>query len=155
MGEWTEAHRSLVEPKDCDYNNHMNVSGYFERFSNATMYYLAMAGASHGEVVERGLGLASIATTLRYFSEVVHTDPVRVESAVLKLGRSSIHHAHRLLNARTGELSATALYSEVLIDLDARSSTAWPDDLRAQLEPLIVEIDDEQRALFEPIYPPR
>ena len=153
MAEWVETHRSMIEPHDCDFNNHMNVMGYFSRFCNAGGYLLALAGASHGEAVEKGLGLGTISNTIRYFDEVVHTDQVIINSAVFKIGRSSIHHGHRLVNVKTGTLSATCIFSEVLFGLESRSSTPWPADIRLRLDNITVELNDEQRAEYGAIYP--
>ena len=101
----------------------MNVVGYFNRFCNAGLYLLSLAGAGHGQVIERGLGLGTISNTIRYFDEVVHNDGVLVTSAIFQLGRTSIHYGHKMLNARTGTLCATATFSEVLFGLESRSST--------------------------------
>ena len=153
VGEWVESHRSLIEPHDCDFNNHMNVMGYFSRFCNAGGYLLAQAGASHGEAIELGLGVGTISNTIRYFEEVVHTDQVMINSAVFKIGRSSIHHGHRLMNVKSGALSATCIFSEVLFGLESRASTPWPADIRARLEDRVIELNDDQRAEYGSVYP--
>ena len=153
MGEWVESHRSLVEPHDCDFNNHMNVMGSFSRFCNAGGYLLAEAGASHGEAIELSLGLGTISNTIRYFDEVVHTDQVMINSAVFKIGRSSIHHGHRLINVKSGTLSATCIFSEVLFGLDSRASTPWPSDIRTRLEDRVIELSEAERTDYGSVYP--
>ena len=153
MAAWIESHRSMVQPQDCDFNNHMNVECYYSRFCNAGGYFLGLAGIYHGQVLNLGLGIGTISNTVRYFNELVHADQLIVMSAVFRLGASSIHYGHRMLNAKTKALSATATFSEVLFDLETRQSTPWTDDMRLRIAPLTVALDDEEKTQFAAVYP--
>jgi acyl-CoA thioesterase FadM len=55
-----------------------------------------------------------------------------VTSGLMHLGTSSVRMVHRVSDAKTRRLLATLRQSGVHFDLEARRSTAIPDDLRAK-----------------------
>jgi acyl-CoA thioester hydrolase len=68
---------------------------------------------------------ASFARPLRF------NDPVEVELAVTRLGRSSVEY--RLAISAEGGVAAEGSVKTVLIDRGTGRAVAWPDEIRAQL----------------------
>ena len=120
MGEWIESNRGIVGPEDCDVNRHMNVIGYFEQFCEASGYLLKRVGLYYSDVVEIGYGMGSIINTIRYRSELVDGDPYIIQSAFIRLGRSSVRFVHKMMNETTGELSASSDHSKTRSGLELK-----------------------------------
>ena len=59
-------------------------------------------------------------------------DLVRVQSALVHVGNSSLRLFHRMTNARTGVQVATLEQSGVHLDREARRSVPLPDGLRSK-----------------------
>ena len=108
MGQWIESIRGIVGPEDCDVNRHMNVRGYFEQFGEASGYLLKRVGLYYSDVVESGCGMGTVVNTIRYRSELVDGDPYVIQSAFVRIGRSSVRYVHKMINETTGELSASS-----------------------------------------------
>jgi len=65
-------------------------------------------------------------------------DPVRVQSALLHVGTSSLRLLHVMTNERNGERVATLEQLGVHLDMDARKSTPLSDELRARARAVLV-----------------
>ena len=148
MGEWIESNRGIVGPEDCDVNRHMNVIGYFEQFCEASGYLLKRVGLYYSDVVEIGYGMGSIINTIRYRSELVDGDPYIIQSAFIRLGRSSVRFVHKMMNETTGELSASSDHTEALFDLNARASVPLNEEMRAEVEAMLVTLSREDAEWF-------
>ena len=148
MSRWTETHRGIVLPEDCDVNEHMNVKGYFDRFGIAAGYLLKHAGLYYGDVVRSGYGVGTVANTIRYRREVVDGDTFVIVSAFVRLGRSSFRHVHKMMREHDGELSATSDLTEVLFDLRARVSAPLSEAMRAGIEAGLVTLSAEDARWF-------
>ena len=46
-----------------------------------------------------------------------------------------------------------AVFSEVLFGLDSRSSTPWPEQLRALFESMVVTLSEDETAQFAAVFP--
>ena len=148
MSRWTETHRGIVRPEDCDVNRHMNVKGYFDRFGSASGYLLKLAGLYYSDVVRSGHGVGTVANTIRYRRELVDGDAYVIRSAFLRLGRSSFRYAHKMIRVSDGELSASSDMTEVLFDLCARASASLSAEMRAGVEAKLVTLSEEDARWF-------
>ena len=153
MGRWIETQRGIVAPGDCDVNRHMNVRGYFERFDNASGYLLKQAGLYYGEVAATGRGVGTVVNTIRYHRELVDGDPYVIESAFVRLGRSSFRYVHRMIDGKRGALSASSDLTEVLFSLDSRASVPLDGDMRARIATMLVTLSGEEERRFGPAPP--
>ena len=149
MADWIESQRGIIGKDDCDVNRHMNVTGYFSRFGEASGYLLSLGGVYYGDLVALGFGLGTVVNTLRYSSELVDGDRYLIESAVIRLGNTSIRYVHKMIIGASGKLSASADFVEALFDFKTRRSTPWTDAMRARLEPLVVTLSDADQAWFD------
>ena len=148
MSRWTETQRGIVRPEDCDVNRHMNVRGYFDCFGSASAYLLKQAGLYYGDVVAWGYGVGTVANTIRYRRELVDGDAYVIESAFLRVGRSSFRHVHKMTRVSDGELAATSDLTEVLFDLRVRASTPLTGEMRAGIEARLVTLSEEDARCF-------
>ena len=148
MSRWTETHRGIVRPEDCDLNRHMNVKGFFDRFGSASGYLLKQAGLYYSDVVRSGYGVGTVANTIRYRRELVDGDAYVIESAFVRLGRSSFRHVHKMVRVSDALLSASSDMTEVLFDLHARASAPLSGEMRAGIEARLVILSEEDARWF-------
>ena len=83
-------------------------------------------------------GFSTFEFRLHFAGALRAGDPVRVRSALLHVGKSSIRLLHRMANARTGEEVAILEQSGVHLDMVARRPTPLPDGLRERAKALLV-----------------
>lgn len=95
-----ETYRGFVNTWECDENDHVNVQFYFDRFEIAARAAAALSSGRYEAVRLR-------VRHVRYHKECQAADLLVGESAGVA-GRSATVQ-HRLLNAETGALLATAL----------------------------------------------
>jgi len=69
-------------------------------------------------------------------------DVVRVQSALVHVGNSSLRLFHRMRHAHSGEVVATLEQSGVHLDREARRPTPLPDALRAKARAMLVPTAD-------------
>ena len=148
MADWIETQRGIIGPEDCDMNRHMNVNGYFSRFGTASGYLLSLAGLYYSDVVPLGYGIGTVINTIRYPRELLDGDRYVIRSAYVRLGNTSIRYLHKMMNTTTDALSASSDATEALFDFDQRASTRWTAEMRARIEPMLVELDDDDRDWF-------
>ena len=67
---------------------------------------------------------------------------VVIESGLLKAGSTSIVGYHRMKDAETGDIAATAETVTVYFDLEARQKTALPEEFRPALDAALVEKEE-------------
>jgi acyl-CoA thioester hydrolase len=84
-------------------------------------------------MVDRGLDMVVVETTLRYHRPARFDDLLTLDVEVVRMGTTSISTAHRI--AHEDELVLEGSIHHVLVDLATRSKTPLPDWLRSGLEP--------------------
>jgi acyl-CoA thioester hydrolase len=136
MAEWMETHRAVVFPWHCDHLGHMNVRWYAHFFDDAGFHLWSKIGLSHATLKKQGVVTVIAKTTTDFKHEVGAGELLVVESAFTHIGGKSLTIFQRMLNAESGVLCATQESIEVFFDIEARRSTAMPDDIRALLEPV-------------------
>ncbi len=140
MSEWIETFRGVVYPWHCDHLGHMNVQHYVGMFDQASFHLLAALGIDLEDSRSGGEFLVDVQHTVQYKAEQRAGSLVRIESAVTKIGTTSLTLVHRMFNCRTGVLAATSEVVEVYFDLTTRSSLPIPDTLRTIVEPHLVTV---------------
>jgi 4-hydroxybenzoyl-CoA thioesterase len=84
-------------------------------------------------IVERRVGLPAVHVEMSFASPLRYGDALRIETSVKKLGNKSAVLHYRMINARTGVLSADMSHTVVTTDLRTLTSCEMPDDVRARL----------------------
>lgn len=135
MGDHTIFARSMqVRFRDCDPAGIVFYPRYFEMFNNLVEDWCAEAlGASFRELIQvRGLGLPAVSISTDFVATSTLGDTLRAELSVLKLGRSSITAAVRLLG-EDGAPRVRATLVLVLMDLKQACATPIPDAMRSRI----------------------
>lgn len=145
---WIEVLRGIVTERHIDFNKHVSVVAYFGLFDDGATYMLRRANMHYVDIHPRNLGIVTVKHVVRYLDEMLEGDPYVMMGAYTRMGRSSLRYLQKMYNERTGEIAATLDTIEAMIDFTARRSTAIPDDIRAHVEPMLVGMTDEDRALF-------
>lgn len=133
-----ETARDSIKPREVDVLGQAALAAYIHRFSAANGHLLAGFGMSPAYMRTEGRGFSTFEFRLRLPGALRAGDLVRVRSALLHVGASSLRLLHRMTSARTGEEVATLEQSGVHLDLVARRSTPLPDSLRARAKALLV-----------------
>ena len=104
---------------------------HVHRFSAAGMQLLAALGMTAAYVHEQKSGFSTFELDLTRFGTAAVGDVVDVRTWVSHLGNSSLRIVHRM-TAGEGREIATLVQSGVHLDMEARRSTAIPEELRSQ-----------------------
>jgi acyl-CoA thioesterase FadM len=130
----------VIKPAEFGPDGRVGLPAYIHRFS-----------ASNGVVIDAfGMTPHYMTHERRGFStfefQFAITDPdlrvgdiVRVKSALVHVGSSSMRVQHRMTSERTGREVATLDQFAVHLDMDARKSTPLPETLRARALAILVK----------------
>ena len=102
------------------------------------MQILAAVGMTAAYMQEQRRGFSTFELDLIRVGEAKVGDIVDVTTAVAHLGKSSLRLAHRMTGPGGREI-ASLVQSGVHLDMDARRSTAIPDELRASIQKLLTQ----------------
>jgi acyl-CoA thioester hydrolase len=141
MDGWKETHRAVVFPWQCDQFGHMNVRWYAHWFDDAAFHLWPTSGVTFRRMVELGIHTVVARTETDFVRELSAGDLVVVRSGFVRLGRSSVTYAQRMLNAETETLHARQRATEVFFDPATRGSATIPDEIRAAIEPALIDPD--------------
>jgi acyl-CoA thioesterase FadM len=135
--------RDRVWPAELDGAGHLGLAGYVHRSSIGCIQLLIAMGLSPDYLREFRRGFSTFEMRLRLDGPApVAGDALEVMSGLMQLGTSSVRMVHRMSDARSGRRVATLRQSGVHFDLEARRSTAIPDELRAKAAALVMRRDD-------------
>jgi len=130
--------RDTVQPSELDIFGQVALPHYILRFSAANGHTTAALGMTPGYMRDRRRGFSTFEFQLALAGTLRPGDPVRVRSAPLHVGRSSMRLLHVMTNERSGERVASLEQLGVHFDMDARRSTPLPDALRDKAKALLV-----------------
>jgi acyl-CoA thioester hydrolase len=123
-----------VEPAWIDYNGHLNMAYYNVLFDRAVdeAYELLGCGVAYLEHTRHSTFAAE--AHIRYLRELHAGDPVRVTFQLLDYDAKRLHYFEQLFHAEEGWLSATSESMTLHIDMAAKKTAPFPDDIAARLE---------------------
>lgn len=130
--------RDVVRPWEMDSGGRVALQFYIHRFSAANGHAIAAFGMTPGYMRSERRGFSTFEFQLAVEGALEPGDPVRVRSALLHVGRSSMRLFHVMTNERSGERVASLEQLGVHLDMDARKSTPLPDALRARADTVLV-----------------
>jgi acyl-CoA thioesterase FadM len=128
--------RDRVKPWEIAEDGTMSLPAHIHRFSAAGMQILTAVGMTAGYMQEQRRGYSTFELDLIRVGEARVGDIIDVTTSVSHLGKSSLRFAHRM-TGKNGREIAFLSQSGVHLDMDARRSTAIPDELRASIERLL------------------
>lgn len=122
----------------------MSLPAHVHRFSAAGMQILAAVGMTAAYMQERRRGFSTFELDLTQVGSATVGDIIDVTTSISHLGNSSLHLAHRMTGPDGREI-AFLVQSGVHLDMDARRSTAIPDELRAAIGKLLTRDPGQAR----------
>lgn len=92
--------RSVVDPADCDFLGHMNVSRYFAACSDGVLTIQSEMGLTANDM-RRGLKLSFAVVNAQsdYRAELAAGDSIRLETSIVAIGSKSLTFRQRLIRA--------------------------------------------------------
>ena len=130
-----------VKPAEMNVLGRSALSHYIHRFSASGGHLLATFGMTPAYMRTEQRGLSTFEFQLTIAGALRPGDIVRVQSALVHVGKSSLRLFHRMRNARTGEPLATLEQSGVHLDREARRSAPLPDALREKAQAMLAPIE--------------
>jgi acyl-CoA thioester hydrolase len=121
-----------VKPSEMNVLGRSALSHYIHRFSASGGHLMAAFGMTPAYMRAEERGLSTFEFQLSVDGPLRSGDLVRVQSALVHVGKSSLRLFHRMTNARTGVQVATLEQSGVHLDREARRSVPLPDSLRSK-----------------------
>jgi acyl-CoA thioester hydrolase len=123
--------RSVVDPKDCDFLGHMNVSKYFAACSDAVFAIQSEMGFTADDMRKgRKLSFAVVHAESDFRSELSAGEAIFMETEVMEIGTKSMTFRHRLFASASRKLAFETVFKCVLMSLQARIAVQVPDDVR-------------------------
>jgi acyl-CoA thioesterase FadM len=129
--------RDRVKPWEIGEDGTMSLPAHVHRFSAAGMQTLAAVGMTAAYMQEQRRGFSTFELDLIRMGKANVGDIVDVTTSIAHLGNSSLRFAHRMTGPNGREI-AFLVQSGVHLDMDARRSTAIPDELRASISKLLI-----------------
>ena len=123
----------VIKPAELEASGRVGLAAYVHRFSAANGHAIAAFGMTGHYMQSARRGFSTFEFQFRLTGHDLRAgDLVRVKSALVHVGSSSMRIYHRMTNERTGGEIATLEQFGVHLDMDARTSTPLPDTLRRQ-----------------------
>lgn len=138
MSEWTETHRAVVHPWNCDVLGHMNVRWYAHLFDDAEFHLWSVIGLSHATLKKSGVVTVIANTNTDFLHEIAAGELITITSAFTKLGGKSLTISQRMTNSETNTLIATQNTIAVFFNMKTRKASPMPDNIRKKLEGVLV-----------------
>lgn len=126
-------YRSVVDPSDCDFLGHMNVSRYFAACSDGVFAIQSEMGLTSADMKGgRKLSFAVVHAESDFKSELSAGESIILESEVLQIGTKSMTFRHRLYRAVDNGLTFETVFKCVMMSLETRTAEAVPEDVKAK-----------------------
>ena len=131
--------RDSVKPWEGSAAGQLGLQFYIHRFSAANGHAIAAFGMTPHYMRTERRGFSTFEFQFSLADGALRSgDPVRVRSALLHVGSSSMRLLHVMTNERSGERVASLEQLGVHLDMDARKSTPLPDSLRERAKAVLV-----------------
>ena len=126
-----------VKPSEMNVLGGSALAHYIHRFSASGGHVMATFGMTPAYMRTEQRGLSTFEFQLTIAGPLRPGDVVRVQSALVHVGNSSLRLFHRMTNMRTGEQAATLEQSGVHFDREARRPAPLPDALRSKARAML------------------
>jgi len=124
--------RSVVDPADCDFLGHMNVSGYFAACSDGVFAIQSEMGLTANDMRKgRRLSFAVVHAESDFKAELSAGDAIRLETSITEIGSKSMNFRHCLIRSEDDAVAFETGFKCVLLNLATRRAAEIPGDVRA------------------------
>lgn len=127
---WVRSVTDLLGPDDTDADGHLRLSAYIHRFSGSGNHLMTEFGWTTAYEVEHRIGFSTFEFQLLIDAEPRLGDAIDGRACVARIGNSSVHIVHQLIDAKSGNVAATLHQLGVHLDKDARRPSAIPATIR-------------------------
>jgi acyl-CoA thioester hydrolase len=122
-----------VEPQWIDYNGHLNMAYYNVLFDRAVDEVYELLGIGPSYLKAHNHSTFTAEAHVRYLRELHDNDPVRVTFQLIDYDTKRIHYFERLVHAEEGWLSATSENMTLHVDMAAKKTAPFPDQVMRAL----------------------
>ena len=129
-----EVARGAVLPEWIDVNGHMNVAYYVLAFDLAIDALWDRIGITEAYIRETRGSTFAVESHVTYQRELKEAEPYVVTMQLLAYDAKRIHHFQRMYHAERRELSATAEWLSLHVDLRRRKVSPWAPQILQELE---------------------
>jgi len=126
-----------VEEAWIDDNAHMNVAYYVLVFDKAIDEVCEELGIGAAYKVERKAAIFTLELHVHYLKELVLGAPLVVTWQCLSADEKRMRSYLELFHAEEGYLAASSEQLHIHVDLEARRSRPFPDDVRERLDAVL------------------
>ena len=128
----SQPHRVL--PEWIDYNGHMNVGYYVLAIDKATDDIFDQLGMNLAYVQDRRMGPMALVNQIHYLDELLEGQEFVCDLQLLDSDHKRMHYVVTMHHLAKGTVAAVFEGLSINVDLEARRSTPYPEDIRARLE---------------------
>jgi len=125
-----------VQPDWIDYNGHMNVGYYTLAIDQAMDEVFDALGLGIELAKSRRLGPMAMVTTVHYLDELLEGQSFACDFQMLDSDHKRVHYFVTMHHLDKGTVAATMEGLSTNVDLEARRSADYPDDVRARIAAL-------------------
>jgi acyl-CoA thioester hydrolase len=125
-----------IDPAWIDYNGHLNMAYYNVMFDRAIDELWLKLGIGPGYLKARQASTFTAECHVRYLREIHLGDPVQVSILLVAADEKRLHTFEELRHATEGWLSATSENMTIHIDMTARKTAPFPNDIRTRIDAL-------------------
>lgn len=134
------AFKSVVDPSDCDFLGHMNVSKYFSACSDSVFALQAAMGLTAEDMrLGRRLSFAVVHAESDFLAELSSGEAIHMESEVLEIGGKSMTFRHTLRRSSDGKSAFRTVFKCVLLNLETRRAEVIPEDVAQHAKAWLVD----------------
>lgn len=123
-----------VLPEWIDYNGHMNVAYYVLAIDQAMDDIFDRLGMGAELVRERRMGPMALVNQIHYLDELLEGQEFCCDLQLLDADRKRMHYFVTMQHLSKGTVAATFEGLSINVDLEARRSTPYPEDIRARIQ---------------------
>lgn len=124
-------YRAVVDPADCDFLGHMNVSRYFAACSDGVFAIQSELGLTASDMRHgRRLSFAVVHAESDFKAELSAGDAIRLETSIMTMGVKSITFRHCLIRSEDNLCAFEARFKCVMLSLETRRSAEIPQEVR-------------------------
>ena len=132
--------RSTVDPSDCDFLGHMNVSRYFAACSDGVFAIQAEMGLTPEDMRGgRRLSFAVVHAESDFRAELTAGESIYLETGILAIGGKSMTFRHRLFRIGAEEPAFETVFKCVMLSLEDRRARDLPGEVRERAAAWLVE----------------
>ncbi len=126
-------YETSVRPEWLDVNDHMNVAYYVLAFDRATDGLFQFVGVGDDYMAARQGSMFALECHVTYNRELRGGDLIRITTQLLGFDAKKMHFAHHMYHQGEGYLAATSEWMGIHVDMEARRSAPFPDDIAERL----------------------